>query len=489
LYNWDMPNNILRDIADSGKFGTFIFNNSAELLYEGNLVNVTKPGFYPLTDTRFERDPTLNYNRIKLILFTSVGKFKHSDIIKSLKESKDNFCVSGIFSDNAFAGGAEYILSKLGSGMCLPFDPILKHNTPEDLSKIEYVQRLYKELVIELSDGHKQNPVSVDYKKEDLLICNNSIPLIFNKGNVFSVNNDYSLVNVSRYINYASALEGVIESDERSIRKIFPHWYSSVEKFELIFASLNGSVFHYDYDHYNLFFKNTSENIGKLINSINKMEYFRNNSGRDTIVDLLRLSPGNIFKERINKYFADNGFPGLKATVVWPAINCGSYTEYDWSVHTHNDDDDDDDDGEYYQTKTIDAGYYLNISYNKKNIISKGSDTGFKYVSVKDEGDKIRLIHSNRCQHISAWSKNVTDQGYSHWEIIDWITGPMAEEGSLIFSEAPAIFMGNKNLSIASKARRNALDALRNRQANLNTIRSNNMVTARANNGLDVTGK
>jgi len=82
---------------------------------------------------------------------------------------------------------------------------------------------------------------------------------------------------------------------------------------------------------------------------------------------------------------------------------------------------------------------------------------------VKDEGDRIRLVHSSRCQHISAWSgrtDGATDQGYAHWNISDWLGGPFAEAAKLDVEELPAIFMGNK-LTKSRKVK--ALESLRAR--------------------------
>ena len=174
----------------------------------------------------------------------------------------------------------------------------------------------------------------------------------------------------------------------------------------------------------------------------------------DGIKKLVSLSGPSEFKDKINAYFQSKGMFQHKVTDVWPATISGQWTYMDFTESCSK------------NNMTYDEGYYLVVSYKGRQIIGPLSNNTFSYVCVKDEGDRIRLIHSSRCQHVSAWSSGkATDQQYDHWDIADWITGPMAEEAKIDVEEFPAVFMGNR---LTETTKKKALDQLR---ARINAIR------------------
>ena len=168
--------------------------------------------------------------------------------------------------------------------------------------------------------------------------------------------------------------------------------------------------------------------------------------------NIAELTSGDAFLERFNAYLKEKGLTSFSGVEAIPGEQYGKTYIFNWESDL----------GEYVNTR--DMGYYVIVKYNKSIVIGPRKRCGFLF--VKEEEGQIRLVHSSWCQHISAWSE-MTDQGYAHWEISDWLSGPFAERAKLSVKEMPAVFMGNK---IKKSVKVDALTALRGR---LNLIHNN----------------
>lgn len=160
---------------------------------------------------------------------------------------------------------------------------------------------------------------------------------------------------------------------------------------------------------------------------------------------ILELMLPSEFKEKINLYLKQRGLENFSVDVVIPSNHKGAHNVFNWNT------------GYTKEVITSDLGYYCRVFYKDKLIIGGNASTGCEFLFVCEEGDRIRLVHSSWCQHISAWSQRSnytgTDQLFSNWEISDWLSGPFAERAEIFVEEIPTIFFGNKAVDKPEKKR------------------------------------
>ena len=166
-------------------------------------------------------------------------------------------------------------------------------------------------------------------------------------------------------------------------------------------------------------------------------------------LELLKMD-GVAFANKLNTYFAENGWPNLKCTTATPEIVHKQYTKYDFTK----------DSGAWGSIAVTDsiAAYKCEITYGGKDIISNKTG-GWVYVA---DDDNLTMVRSAWCQRTTRWSKetaNIIDQ-LDQWNFLDWLTGPFFEKIEMKPKEAAFVFKGRESNKEVRKAA--AMQALRN---------------------------
>lgn len=172
------------------------------------------------------------------------------------------------------------------------------------------------------------------------------------------------------------------------------------------------------------------------------------------------------FLQRVNQAFQNEGLGNYKVVKVIPGYHRGTTTIYHWHNNRGYDN---------YETKShLNPGFWLYIEYDGVMIIGpKNSRTG-GFVFVRAD-EKITLVNSRWCQHVTRWSGSHTDQLYKVWRITDWISGPFREKHINILPKPKDgdgfVFMGRKSDSQARRIQRqDIVSRLRSQQLEANRL-------------------
>lgn len=456
--NDDAVLKILAANKAAGPFGKVLTQNRAMVSRCNSSFSVYKPGFYIYKHLR-----KTSKAKYSVIFFLRKGNYMTHDIYEHMKNHGESFD-AGLFGEHPLFGGEDFEKSVLKG--TIPIDIYRSPRTPTALLANTFALGIYEALMLELGGAEalgETGSEEVIKVESEFALCNKLIPVFVTSDNVISLKSDGTVsdfvfknakkASTSRV--YYNVVFGVSHFGPRSTKN---HFCSGN-------GYLPGEVVFYDPITDEVVWSDEAQNQLAAFISTNKKvikasfkEYIEgkdNKPLKDLVKGYLGLMSPDDFKKYMTDYLTRKGFPSLTITEVWPAIMCGGYSKHNWKT----------DRGSFKYTK--DMGYYVEVSLNGRQIIGSRSGSNFTYLCVKHEvkNDRIRLIHSSRCQHISSWSGNTTDQGYSHWEISDWITGPMAEAQNIKIGDCPAVFMGR---NVAGKSRKKlAMEALRARLGNL----------------------
>ena len=446
----------------AGPFGELYLENRAKVIRYGDTFTVHTPGFYIYRNMRKRTK-----GKFSVILFTRVGTFDSWSIYDKLDRYGDSFAEFGIFGENELFSGEEFERSTLKC--CIPYGGYGTPTSPVLLVADIYGQTLYTQLMSKILGTENVEEAAEEVVDEirvesEYALFNGYIPVFASNNSVITVKSDGTVEDFKfPYSPDAdpSSVAGNIKDGTAywGRRSIMRHWNSDYDDYspaEFIFYDefKNEIVWCDQAQEEFAAFCDTNQKVMKA-SFDERTDRLHDDPLRDLFVGYLEAMSPIAFKEYMNDYFKKKGLPNLEVTEVWPAMCCGGKTVHDWDTG-HS---------EFMTSK--DMGYYIEVAYNGKKIIGGNSGTSFSWLAVKHqrEKDRVRLIHSSRCQHISSWSKHTTDQGYAHWEISDWITGPMAEESRLKIGDCPAVFMGRD--STGKSRKKLAMETLRARMANL----------------------
>lgn len=456
--NGDAVLKILAANKAAGPFGKVLTNNRAKVTRYDSSITVYKPGFYIYKHLR-----KTSKSKYSVILFLQTGRYMTRYIYDHMRDHGENFD-AGLFGEHPLFGGDDFEKSALKG--TIPVARYRSPKTPTALMANPFASSIFKALMLELGGAEvleKTESEEAIKVESEFALCNDLIPVFVTNEAVISLKSDGT---VSDFVFKSAKKSGparvyynvVFGATTFGPRKNNGHFCSGD-------GYLPGEVVFYDPVTNEVVWSDKAQNKLADFISANKkvikasfkeyMEGKENKSLKDLVKGYLGLMSPDDFKKYMTDYLARKGFPSLKITNVWPGLMCGGYSKYNWKT----------DRGTFRYTK--DMGYYVEVALNGRQIIGPNSGGNFYYLCVKHEvkKDRIRLIHSSRCQHISSWSGNTTDQGYSHWEISDWITGPMAESQNIEIGDCPAVFMGR---DATGKSRKKlAMEALRARLGNL----------------------
>lgn len=406
----------LEDPNNLAEVETIIDEHSRELF------KVTRPGFYKI-------------NRYDSVVFSKKGKFVAKDVINSRYGS---FRISALFQsirDDGVEWPTRYIGGEYSQASVYPTVDILHYFGLDKRKVPKHIRKVIKFI----SEGIKDISDLNEFP-ESTLSFNGHVPILITNNNKSYVIRGNDLIKHKLFEKMNNAYD------------IIDHLYSKHPNFEfdgeedppVRVAFFKDGKVSYSEKLFNKLFKYVKSLPRPLQTDKAKLRTF--------VLDFFGLMSPDDFKERFNEYMRKKGFGCFKAENVIPGIHIGHYYSHDYyEEHTEVE-------------ETYDAGYHIDVSYNGELIIGFGSNIG-GFLFVNDEGERIRLVHSAWCQHVSSWSTysaDTTDQLYSQWEISDWLSGPYAERFSLKIEEAPAVFMGN-TFRTEHRHKVDAIEALRAR--------------------------
>lgn len=460
--NGDAILKVIKSNEKAGVFGKIFIDNKAEVIRNYDYITVSKPGFYIYKHLRRKTK-----QKFSVILFLSTGRYTSYDIYRKVDSYGEIFAERGLFGEHELLQGDGIELSSLKS--CIPVCCKTRRNgirSPEALLEHEFGKKLFENLLANIQgiSIEEESPVEEEIEEEISIeieqeLFDGSIALLFGYNDVLAFNSDGTLskyiipnVNQEQNVFYNTA---VYSFRYQGIRLYRPHWSSrgDYQPVELLFYNPNTEEFIWEDKIQDQFAAFAHKNRESLLSSYDELcssnQINDDQALRDSVNFFTTLKGPTQFKNDFQNYLVEKGL-NVKITDVWPSTIIGCWTKVNWTTKRSE------------TFTTIDPCYYVQIEYNKKQIIGPTSRNTFTYLAVREEEDHIRLVHSSRCQHITAWSKNTTDQGYAHWEIYDWLSGPFAEEAKVKFKEVPVVFMGNKFKN--SKTRKEqALQRLRER--------------------------
>jgi len=426
----------------------FVKDNAAEVEIVGQSFIVAKPGFYKSINLK-DRFKTFD-----TIFFTEAGTYSFVSVYDNIRSNGDAFSqgifgpVDSLVRNNTFN---VYRVSSLNS--CIPG----RETSPDSLLENDFAQELLGTLIRLINVDPTDKPLLI-HGKHKIYICSadrRNRAQSFKK--IYILRGDLSSERSSfggtyeYYGRNIPRLRRLFLSDSQyGMQRFFPNFgKSTTGEFSVFFGNIKkkkASYFYMNSVIYNAVIEFLIENKDQILEGINSKKIKK---GMNNIAE---LTSGDAFLERFNAYLKEKGLTSFSGVEAIPGEQYGKTYIFNWESDL----------GEYVNTR--DMGYYVIVKYNKSIVIGPRKRCGFLF--VKEEEGQIRLVHSSWCQHISAWSE-MTDQGYAHWEISDWLSGPFAERAKLNVKEMPAVFMGNK---IKKSVKVDALTALRGR---LNLIHNN----------------
>jgi hypothetical protein len=404
-----------------GIYSEFVENNQAEVTVDKMSLVVTKPGFYYRSHLSKRTERTWD-----TLVFTKPGRYSLMSLYKHVADLGWGQFYGGAITHPEITalGGNGDIAAR---SFLLTTIPAIEKSRAE-FGETEYGKELLEKLKIMIYNLNKIEEVELP---EGILTIDGYVPLI----STYKYDNDtdkrtdkcYAIIDgkFKKYTpfkikkDHAWYLYNIFNN---SLNRDYPNFGDHATPLTVAFYA-DGQIVY------------SEELMDKLY------EYFDENKdlfktrvkSLKLIKDYFSQPKPSVFKEKFNRYMEDRKLGGFKANEVISGVMVGFWTKHDF------------DEGHHQHVYTTDIGYYVNVSYNEEKILGPGAKYG-GWLFVTEDGDRIRLVHSAWCQHISAWSAysaSVTDQKYSVWCIADWLSGPWAERFKLEIKEAPAVFMGN----------------------------------------------
>lgn len=443
--NGDIPASIAAEIEASGKYAEIVNKYKAKVIRDGAYFRVYTPGLYTYKYLHKKTSYTT-------ILFTEPGSYTSNFIYNSIRRG------SAYFPNSVFGNieGKEFANSNIGK--CFPVKRSGSFYNVDEVLRCEIVSAINNSI----HNVPETTELLTDFKfKTDNQLFNGLVAIMhfgssvqsfallsfLTDGTVKHLN--FKDIDSTTEMNYSlktTVINNIINLRECGVKSTYPCFSSSKHSAGVIFydPNLRGlSMNDLAREQFASYCADKNQIIKESMTQLLGAENIPPIAFE--IID--QIGPFS-FIDYMNEYFRKKNMTSFEVFDVHVSTISGGVNRYNWETGYSN------------FEETFDACYYFHLKHKGREVISNKANTTFNWVAVKIEGDRVRLVHSNRCQHISAWSKGVTDQGYSHWEICDWITGPMAEQAKLEIKEYPVVFSGRFDQNSENR-RRAVLDRLR----------------------------